>query len=66
MLGNAAARARLRQQQLDYLTLNPSLGDGRGAERLIAFLESRIDASQPGSAIGGNVGDLAAPSARKQ
>ena len=66
MLGNAAARARLRQQQLDYLTLNPSLGDGRGAERLIAFLESRIDASGPGSAIGGNVGDLAAPSARKQ
>jgi hypothetical protein len=53
LLGDASARAKLRQAQLNYFSENPSLVDGRGAERLIALLESRIDTA----AFGGGSGD---------
>jgi hypothetical protein len=53
LLGDASARAKLRQAQLDYCSENPSLVDRRGAERLIALLESRIDTA----AFGGGSGD---------
>lgn len=61
LLGSEVARANLRQQQMDYMTLNPSLSDGRGAERLIALLESRMD---QGGHDGGS-GTEAAPPVRR-